>query len=161
GEVEVVQGGSGYKATKKFPAVVGDGSGAALETTLGNNGEVVSIRVITGGSGYTKPAEVEFPKPGIPFLQALRLFSERPMAVFFTVSFLITIALAFYYSFTALYLERGIRVKPQNVAPLMTIGQWVEIGFLLSLSWFLKEFGMKTILLVGMAAWGVRYAIFA
>src|SRR5207249_10406243 len=97
--IEVVQGGSGYRATKKFPAVVGDGSGAALETTLGNNGEVISVRVVTGGSGYSKPAEVVFLKPGIPFLQALRLFSDPSMAVFFTVSFLITIALAFYYSF--------------------------------------------------------------
>jgi MFS family permease len=52
-------------------------------------------------------------------------------------------------------------VKPQNVAPLMTIGQWVEIGFMLTLAWFVNEFGMRNVLLMGMAAWAIRYGIFA
>jgi nucleoside transporter len=97
----------------------------------------------------------------IPFVKALRMFQDPPAAVFLGASFLITIALAFYYSFTALYLEQGVKVKIENVAPLMTIGQWVEIVFMLTLAWFLRQFGMKWVLLVGMAAWGVRYAIFA
>jgi nucleoside transporter len=97
----------------------------------------------------------------IPFLKALRMFQDPAAAVFLADSFLITIALAFYYSFTALYLEQGVKVKPQNVGPLMTIGQWVEIIFMLSLPWFLTVLGMKWVLLIGMAAWGVRYAIFA
>ena len=97
----------------------------------------------------------------IPFLKALRMFQDPPAAVFLGSSFLITIALAFYYSFTALYLEQGVKVRPENVAPLMTIGQWVEIIFMLTLAWFLTQFGMKWVLIVGMAAWGLRYAIFA
>ncbi|MGQ0636896.1 MAG: MFS transporter [Planctomycetaceae bacterium] len=126
-----------------------------------------------------------------PFVQALQLLGEKSFAVFFGVSFLITIALAFYYSFTSLFLEQRVGVKPGNVGPLMTIGQWMEIFFLLGiptgiyfgqnlavpngislgqnlqlttdfgLSWFLQQFGMKTVLLLGMAAWGLRYAIFA
>jgi nucleoside transporter len=105
------------------------------------------------------------PKAGaaaeIPFLKAFQLFEDPSFAVFFGVSFLITIALAFYYSFTALYLEQGLKVRPQNIAPLMTIGQWVEIIFMLSLPWFLETLGMRWVLIVGMAAWGIRYAIFA
>lgn len=97
----------------------------------------------------------------IPFLKALRMFEDPASAVFLAASFLVTIALAFYYSFTALYLEQGVRVKPENVAPMMTIGQWVEIVFMLTLPWFLTEFGMKWVLIVGMAAWGLRYGIFA
>ena len=97
----------------------------------------------------------------IPFLNALDLLREPSFAVFFGVSFFITLALAFYYSWTALYLENDAGVKPENVGPLMTIGQWMEIVFLLALPWFLKEFGMRWVLIIGMAAWGLRYAIFA
>jgi len=97
----------------------------------------------------------------IPFIKAFRMFGEPASAVFLGASFLITIALAFYYSFTALYLEQGAKVKPENVGPLMTVGQWVEIVFMLTLPWFITELGMKWVLIMGMAAWGLRYAIFA
>jgi nucleoside transporter len=97
----------------------------------------------------------------IPFLKALELFKEPSFAVFFGVSFLITIALAFYYSFTALFLERRSGVRAENVGPVMTIGQWMEIIFMLLLPWFLDHFGMKWVLAMGMAAWAVRYALFA
>jgi len=96
-----------------------------------------------------------------PFVQAAELLNDTSFAVFFGISFLITIALAFYYSFTSLYLEQKIRVQPGNVGPLMTIGQWSEIVFLLALPWFLDSFGMKAVLVVGMAAWGLRYGIFS
>lgn len=96
-----------------------------------------------------------------PFLDALELLKEPSFATFFGVSFLITIALAFYYSFTSLYLDRQVGVRPHNVGPLMTIGQWSEILFLVSLPWFLEHLGMRWVLVIGMAAWGLRYGIFA
>jgi predicted MFS family arabinose efflux permease len=58
-------------------------------------------------------------------------------------------------------LEQGVGVKPSSVGPLMTIGQWVEIFFLLSLQWFIDKLGMKWVLVLGMTAWALRYAIFA
>jgi hypothetical protein len=106
---------------------------------------------------HTPPASSSM----FPFAQAIELLNDKSFAVFFGISFLITIALAFYYSFTSLYLEQKIKVRPGNVGPLMTIGQWSEIVFLLALPWFLETFGMKAVLVVGMAAWGLRYAIFS
>jgi nucleoside transporter len=97
----------------------------------------------------------------IPFLKALSLLEEPSFAIFYGVSFFITLALAFYYSWTALFIEKDVGVQPENVGPLMTIGQWVEIIFMFTLGWFLKEFGMKWVLALGMAAWGIRYALFA
>ena len=166
--VEVTAPGSGYKA-KRIISTLGDGGGAALEAVLDDNGAVTAITIgkdlqtgkPLGGTGFTSPPNLVFPQPGIPFVDALELLKTASGAVFFGVSFLITIALAFYYAFTALYLQEGLKVKPQNVGPLMTIGQWVEIFFLLTLSWFLREWGMRTVLIIGMAAWGVRYGIFA
>ena len=122
--------------------------GAALSAVLG---------VFCFFLPHTPPSDAS----PFPFLDAIKLMREPSFAVFYGVSFLITIALAFYYSFTSLFLEQRIGVKPGNVGPLMTIGQWSEILFLLALPWFLDSFGMKWVLVIGMLAWGVRYAIFA
>jgi nucleoside transporter len=122
-----------------------------------------ALSLVLGVYSFFLPSTPPSAAPGdrIPFLEALKMFEQPGPAVFLVAVFLVTIALAFYYSFTALYLEQGVKVKPENVAPLMTIGQWVEIIFMLSLAWFIRSLGMKWVLVIGMAAWGVRYAIFA
>lgn len=97
----------------------------------------------------------------IPFVEAFALLKDPSFAVFFGVSFLITLALAFYYSWTALFLEKHAHVKPDLVGPVMTIGQWVEIVFMFTLPWFLSALGMKWVLTIGMAAWALRYGLFA
>jgi MFS family permease len=95
----------------------------------------------------------------IPFVRAIGLLREPSFAVFFGVSFIITIVLAFYYSFTGQYLEKGQGVN--DVATTMSIGQFAEMLLLPFLPWFLKRFGMKSVLALGMLCWGVRYALFA
>ena len=165
--VEVTTPGSGYKA-KRIVSTLGDGGGAALEAVLDDKGAVTGITIgkdaKTGkplGGNFKSVPKIAFPQPGIPFVDALELLTTPSGAVFFGVSFLITIALAFYYAYTALYLQEGLKVNPENVGPLMTIGQWVEIFFLLTLAWFLEKWGMRMVLIVGMAAWCLRYGIFA
>ena len=97
----------------------------------------------------------------LPFKEALALFQDGSFAVFFGVSFLIAMAAAFYFSFTSIFLETKVKVRSDNVGPLMTIGQWSELGLMFVLGFFLSEFGMKWVLAMGMAAWGVRYGFFA
>lgn len=159
--VNVVKPGEGYQAAPGLTVTGGGGKGAKLKVKLTDKQSIAAIEIEDGGSGYTTAPTVAFPTAEIPFIKAFALLKDRGFAVFFGVSFLITLALAFYYSFTALYLEKGLNVKPENIGPLMTIGQWVEIIFMFTLGWFLKELGMKWVLAIGMAAWGVRYAIFA
>jgi MFS family permease len=100
-------------------------------------------------------------KPGdaMPFVKALGLFRDPSFAVFFGVSFVITIVLAFYYTFTGLYLEKAHGV--QKVASTMIWGQVAETVLLPLLPLFLYYMGMKWVLALGMFAWGLRYAFFA
>ena len=97
----------------------------------------------------------------LPFLDALELLKDPSFAAFFGVSFLISLALSVYFSFTALFLEQNNKVSPDNIGPVMTIGQWFEVLVMLALPWFLDQFGMKWVLAVGALAWGLRYGLFA
>ncbi|MEZ6063872.1 MAG: MFS transporter [Planctomycetaceae bacterium] len=82
--------------------------------------------------------------------------------VFFGVSFATAMAMGLYFAFAALYLEkRGI--GSNVVGPVMTIGQWIEIFFMLTLPAFLGKdnANMNHVLLVGVAAWALRFGLFA
>ncbi|HYP28236.1 MAG TPA: nucleoside permease [Blastocatellia bacterium] len=91
-------------------------------------------------------------------LRTLRLLNERSFFIFVLCSLLISIPLAFYYSFTNLYLnELGM----QGVAAKQSMGQMSEVFFMVLMPFFLVRLGVKKMLLIGMLAWVVRYAFFA
>jgi nucleoside transporter len=94
----------------------------------------------------------------VPFLRALRLLKDPSFAIFFSISFLITIAMAFYYGFLGKF-EQSLGIT--DVATTSVIGQGVEILFMLLLPLALLRLGMKWVLGVGMAAWVVRYGLFS
>ncbi len=91
-------------------------------------------------------------------LEAIRLLNNRNFLVFFVSSILICIPLAFYYQVTNPFL---VEIGMANVTGKMTIGQASEVVFMLLLPIFLKRYGIKLTLLVGMAAWTLRYIMFA
>lgn len=91
-------------------------------------------------------------------LDALGLLKDKSFAIFFLASILICIPLAFYYQNANPFLaEIGVA----NPTGKMTIGQVSEVLFMLLLPLFITRFGIKKTLLVGMAAWALRYSLFA
>ena len=82
--------------------------------------------------------------------------------VFFSVTFVAAMAMGLYFAFAALFLEKS-GVRPNVVGPVMTLGQWIEIFFMLTLPWFLEpqNLGMKMVLFVGICAWALRFALFS
>jgi nucleoside transporter len=89
---------------------------------------------------------------------ALGLLRDRNFLVFVVASVLICIPLAFYYQAANLFLtESGV----VQAAAKQTIGQAAEVIFMLFVPFFLRRFGMKGTLLLGMAAWAIRYVLFA
>ncbi|GGW83759.1 nucleoside permease [Alteromonas halophila] len=91
-------------------------------------------------------------------LDALALLKDRNFLVFFLSSVMICIPLAFYYQNANPFLtEIGV----ENATGKMTLGQVSEVLFMLLLPVFLNRFGIRLTLLIGMAAWVVRYILFA
>lgn len=89
--------------------------------------------------------------------EAIILFKNRSFLVFTISSLLISIPLAFYYSFTNPFFNE---VGMVNAAGKMTMGQMSEILFLLLMPFFFTRLGVKKMILIAMAAWALRYILF-
>ncbi|MBI85160.1 MAG: MFS transporter [Planctomycetaceae bacterium] len=107
-------------------------------------------------------------------LKALVLLKDPSYLIFILCSMLICIPLAFYYQiasrvvemvdFSSLAAVRSVAGALQFkdvIAATMSFGQISEIFFMLVMPFFFRRLGVKWMLLVGMLAWVVRYALFA
>lgn len=91
-------------------------------------------------------------------LDALTQLGDRPFYVFIAASLLLCIPLAAYYNFTQLFLgDAGVT----KIAATQSLGQMSEVVFMLLMPLMFLRLGVKRMLLLGMAAWVVRYALFA
>ena len=91
-------------------------------------------------------------------LDALVLLKDRAYSVFLIASVLACIPLTFYFSFTNAYLND---VGVSNAAGKMSLGQVSEVLVTLAMPWVFRQFSIKNVLLIGLAAWAVRYVLLA
>jgi nucleoside transporter len=89
---------------------------------------------------------------------AFGLLMQRSFLIFIACATLISIPLAMYYAYASAYVGA---VGIDNVGGTMSIGQMSELAFMFSMPWLYRRFGVKPLLLVGMVAWALRYALFA
>jgi nucleoside transporter len=120
--------------------------------------------VILGLYAFTLP---HTPPPGrgqpvsmrsIAGLDAFAQIGDRPFYIFIAASLLLCIPLAVYYNFTQLYLgAAGVT----RIAATQTLGQMSETIFMLLMPLMFLRLGVKKMLMLGMGAWVLRYALFA
>ena len=91
-------------------------------------------------------------------IDALSKLSSKSFNVFLISSMLICIPLAAYYNFAPIFVNDAGLADP---AFKMTFGQMSEVLFMLAMPFFFRRLGVKWMLLIGMGAWVLRYALFA
>lgn len=90
--------------------------------------------------------------------EAFVLFRDKPYLIFFIAAILVCIPLSFYYGFANLFLNE---VGMEDAAGKMILGQVSEAVFILAIPFLFNSIGVKKMLLLGMAAWILRYVCFA
>src|SRR3954452_8366978 len=91
-------------------------------------------------------------------LDALVMLKDRSYSVFLIASILACVPLTFYFSFTNAFLND---VGVVNAAGKMTLGQFSEVLVMVLMPWIFRRVSVRGILLLGLAAWSVRYALLA
>jgi NHS family xanthosine MFS transporter len=99
-------------------------------------------------------------------LDAFVLFKRKTMLIFFLFAMLLGAALQitnalgvpFLDDFKTAYAD-SFGVKHPNI--LISISQISETLFILSISFFLRNFGIKKVMLISMVAWVLRFGLFA
>ena len=89
---------------------------------------------------------------------AIKLFRDRSFATFMICSFLICIPLSFYFTWTNQFMTE---MNVSDPTAKMTLGQVSDVVFLLMLPFLLPRLKAKGILIIGMAAWAIRFGLFA
>ena len=94
----------------------------------------------------------------LDFLRALSMLKDFSFAVFFVITLVASIAMGIYFN-SAGDLLKSVGVK--NVGSTLAIGQGVELLLLVLLPFFLKRFGLKLVMAVGLFCWALRFLLFA
>ena len=103
-------------------------------------------------------------------VDALTGLGSRPFYVFIASSLLICIPLAAYYNFAPIYAANAVYDQGTsnaivdllpNPSSLMSLGQMSEVAFMLLMPMLFVRLGVKWMLAIGMAAWVLRYLLFA
>jgi nucleoside transporter len=98
---------------------------------------------------------------------AFVLFRDRSFTIFFISSILICIPLSFYYTWANPSLTDTFKAAFPNISPenfnienKMSLGQASEVLFMLLLPLAYRKLGVKSILIIGLVAWIIRFLFF-
>ena len=103
-------------------------------------------------------------------IDAFRQLGSRAFYIFIACSILICIPLAAYYNFAPIFVANAVYDQGAsnalvgllpNPSSLMTLGQMSEAAFMVLMPLLFLRFGVKWMLAIGMAAWILRYLLFA
>ena len=101
-------------------------------------------------------------------LTSFTLFRDRNMAVFFIFAMLLGAALQLTNAYGDTFLHDFANVDAYKdllavsyPAIIMSISQISETLFILAIPFFLKRFGIKTVMTISMLAWFLRFGLFA
>ena len=161
--------------TVGFIAALWTTSLLGLETSAGQFYVAGAASLLLGLYAFTlPPAPPRMTQPesrsllDVLGLSSFRLFRDRNMAVFFIFAMLLGAALQLTNAYGGTFLgEFGTQEAYKDTlavkypAIIMSISQVSETLFILAIPFFLKRFGIKTVMTLSMLAWFLRFGLFA
>ena len=140
-----------------------------VQNATGFGGDLIFLAgvfsVIMGLTAFSLPHTPPKKESTSPwaFVEAFKMMKDKNFLVFIIISFIVATELMFYYQLTSPFLESTrIGLSPQSVPAVMTIAQIAEIFVMaLLLPIFIKKYGIRNVLVIGVLAWPIRYIIFA
>ena len=108
---------------------------------------------------HTPPKKTEG-DPSFAWQKAFKLLSHPVILVLWLVTFVDAFVHNSYFIHTGTFLQ-SIGIKANWVMPVMSFGQIMEIPTMLALGYFLKRFGWKTTMILGVLGHAVRFGVYA
>ncbi|MDP7529067.1 MAG: MFS transporter [Candidatus Marinimicrobia bacterium] len=95
----------------------------------------------------------------LAFKKAFELFNQTSFTILVVASLTVSIIHQIYFLQTGPFLS-SIGLKDSQIGPAMTVGQFAEIAAMAYLGFFLKRFGFRKVIFLGVLAYAARYAVF-
>lgn len=108
----------------------------------------------------TPPKKVDKADDQLAWLEAMKLLAVPFVLVLFIVTFFDACVHQCYFLFTNQFLQ-SIGVPGNWVMPVMSLGQFAEIGTMAILGYCLKSLGWRTTMVIGILGHAVRFGVFA
>ncbi|HZZ80095.1 MAG TPA: MFS transporter [Gemmataceae bacterium] len=110
---------------------------------------------------HTPPKPARADESGFAWLEAMRVLKHPFMLVLFVATFIDAGVHQGYFVMTFTYLKNAVNIPAQWIMPVMTIGQFAEIGTMAILGFVLKRLGWRTTMIIGILGHTARFAVFA
>ena len=94
----------------------------------------------------------------LAFKKAFALFNQTSFTILVVASLTVSIIHQIYFLQTGPFLS-SIGLKDSQIGPAMTVGQFAEIAAMAYLGFFLKRFGFRKVIFLGVLAYAARYAV--
>lgn len=91
-------------------------------------------------------------------LPAVRMFADRAFVGFAVAALLVNMMNQFYTLYAARFLAESGVTRPEQA---LTLGQWAEMACMAVVPWLVRWFGLRPVMLVGLAGWTARNAVLA
>jgi len=109
---------------------------------------------------HTPPKPVKEGGERFAWLKAVKFLRMPFLAVLFVVTLIDSTIHNGYFVLAGEFLKEA-GIKPENIMPVMSIGQIAEIITMIGLGYILKKLGWKTTMIVGILGHAARFAVFA
>ncbi len=110
---------------------------------------------------HTPPKPAKEGESAFAWLEAMKLLSHPFLLVLFVVTFIDAAVHQGYFLLTASFLIDKVKIAPQWVMPVMSIGQVAEVLTMAFLGTVLKNLGWRYTMILGILGHTVRFGVFA